>query len=55
MKAQWFYNKASGLNKDLERHRAKEIELKEKLNELYGKVSGAVSYTHLTLPTIYSV
>ena len=29
--------------------------LKEKKDQLVGELSGAVSYTHLTLPTIYSV
>lgn len=34
MKRQFFWSKAKGLNADIERHRAKEKEFKEKIAEL---------------------
>ena len=36
MKRQFFWTKAKGINADIERHRAKEKELKEKIVELEG-------------------
>ena len=33
----YFWNKAKGLNADIERHRAKEQELEAKISELEGK------------------